>query len=85
MATAYRGFQLGLLPERKINKRALATAMGWWRWLLLILINLVADHAGKAASCRLSRDRTDSHAVVAAGTGADQDEARGSCPSCFRR
>ena len=29
MATAYRGFQLGLLPERKINKRAMATATGW--------------------------------------------------------
>jgi hypothetical protein len=28
MATAYGGFQLGLLPERKINKRAVAAAYG---------------------------------------------------------
>ncbi len=40
MATAYRGFQLGLLPERKINKRALATAYGLVTLALLIVINL---------------------------------------------
>jgi TonB family protein len=40
MATAYRGFQLGLLPERKVNKRALATAYGIVALLLLIVINL---------------------------------------------
>jgi TonB family protein len=40
MATAYRGFQLGLLPERKINKRALATAYGLVTLVLLIVINL---------------------------------------------
>jgi TonB family protein len=40
MATAYRGFQLGLLPERKINKRALATAYGLVALVLLIVINL---------------------------------------------
>lgn len=40
MATAYRGFQLGLLPERKINKRALATSYGLVTLALLILINL---------------------------------------------
>lgn len=40
MATAYGGFQLGLLPERKINKRALATAYGLVTLALLILINL---------------------------------------------
>ena len=28
MATAYRGFQLGLLPEPKVNKKAVATAYG---------------------------------------------------------
>ena len=37
---AYRGFQLGLLPERKINKRAVATAYGIVALVLLILINL---------------------------------------------
>src|SRR5271169_4887865 len=40
MATAYRGFQLGLLPERKVNKKALATAYGVVAFVLLILINI---------------------------------------------
>jgi TonB family protein len=40
MATPYRGFQLGLLPERKVNKRAIATAYGLVTLALLILINL---------------------------------------------
>jgi TonB family protein len=40
MATAYRGFQLGLLPERKVNKRAIATAYGLVALVLLIVINL---------------------------------------------
>jgi TonB family protein len=40
MATPYRGFQLGLLPERKINKRALATSYGLVTLAILILINL---------------------------------------------
>jgi len=40
MATAYRGFQLGLLPERKVNKRAMAISYGLVVLILLILINL---------------------------------------------
>jgi|SRR5580698_369962 TonB family protein len=40
MATATRGFQLGLLPERKVNKRALATAYGLIALAVLVLINL---------------------------------------------
>lgn len=40
MSTAYGGFQLGLLPERKINKRAVATAYGLVALVLLILINV---------------------------------------------
>lgn len=40
MATPYRGFQLGLLPERKINKKALATGYGLITLAVLILINL---------------------------------------------
>ena len=40
MATAYSGFQLGLLPERKVNKRAIATAYGIVALVLLIVINL---------------------------------------------
>src|SRR5580658_6358043 len=40
MATPYRSFQLGLLPERKINKRALATSYGLVTLVLLIVINL---------------------------------------------
>ena len=38
--SAYGGFQLGLLPERKLNKRAIATAYGIVLLLLLIVINL---------------------------------------------
>jgi TonB family protein len=40
MATAYGGFRLGLLPERKINKRAMVTSYGLVMLLLLIVINL---------------------------------------------
>lgn len=40
MATAYGGFQLGLLPERKVNKRALAAAYGVVALVLLIVINI---------------------------------------------
>jgi len=40
MALPDRGFQLGLLPERKINKRALATSYGLVTLVLLIIINL---------------------------------------------
>ena len=40
MATPYRGFQLGLLPERKINKQALATSYGLVTLFVLILINI---------------------------------------------
>src|ERR1035438_555289 len=40
MATAYGGFRLGLLPERKINKRAMVTSYGLVTLLLLIVINL---------------------------------------------
>lgn len=37
---AYRGFQLGLLPERKIDRRALVTSYGLLTLAVLILINL---------------------------------------------
>lgn len=37
---AYRGFQLGLLPERKIDRRALVTSYGLVTFLVLVLINL---------------------------------------------
>lgn len=40
MSMAYGGFQLGLLPERKVNKRAVATAYGLVLLALLIVINL---------------------------------------------
>ena len=40
MAMAYGGFQLGLLPERKLNKKAIATAYGIVALLLLIVINV---------------------------------------------
>src|ERR1700676_2589466 len=40
MTTAYRGFQLGLLPARKINKRAMVTSYALVTLLLLIVINM---------------------------------------------
>lgn len=40
MATPYRGFQLGLLPERKIDKRALMTSYGLVTLVVLVFINL---------------------------------------------
>ena len=40
MATYQRGFQLGILPERKIDKRALATSYTFMVLVTLLLINL---------------------------------------------
>jgi TonB family protein len=40
MATPYRGFQLGLLPERKVNKKAMAASYGLVTLAVLLLINL---------------------------------------------
>jgi TonB family protein len=40
MATVYGGFQLGILPERKINKRAMVTSYALVSLVLLIVINL---------------------------------------------
>src|SRR5579871_468447 len=40
MPTPYGGFQLGLLPERKLNKKAIATAYGIVALVLLIVINV---------------------------------------------
>ena len=40
MATYQRGFQLGILPERKIDKRALATSYALMLLALLLLVNL---------------------------------------------
>jgi TonB family protein len=40
MATAQQGFQLGILPERKIDRRALATGYTFLVLMLLLLINV---------------------------------------------
>src|SRR3984885_2160611 len=40
MTMAYGGFQLGLLPERKVNKRAMVTSYALVSLLLLIVINI---------------------------------------------
>jgi TonB family protein len=40
MATPYRGYQLGLLPERQIDKRALLTSYGLVTLVVIIFINL---------------------------------------------
>src|SRR5271168_5000239 len=40
MATYQRGFQLGILPERKIDRRALASSYAFVVVCTLILINL---------------------------------------------
>ena len=39
MATSV-GFQLGLLPERKLNKRALAASYGFLIFLLILMVNI---------------------------------------------
>lgn len=39
MATSV-GFQLGLLPERKLNKRALAASYGFLIFLLIVMVNI---------------------------------------------
>ena len=85
MATAYRGFQLGLLPERKINKRALATSYGLVALVLLIVINLGLLLPEKLQLAAISRYRTYSYAFVAARAGAHQSQARGASRSCFPR
>ena len=40
MATYQNGFQLGILPERKIDKRALVASYTFMVVLLLLLVNL---------------------------------------------
>ena len=40
MTTSYGGFQLGLLPERKVNKRAMMTSYALVTLLLLIAFNI---------------------------------------------
>ena len=40
MATPQQNFQLGILPERKIDKRALAASYTFMVLLLLLLVNL---------------------------------------------
>ncbi len=40
MATSQHSFQLGILPERKIDRRALATSYAFMVLLLLLLVNL---------------------------------------------
>lgn len=40
MATPYRGFELGLLPERKMDKRAFATSYGLITLAVIIFVNL---------------------------------------------
>ncbi|MGD0988673.1 MAG: hypothetical protein ABR874_12740, partial [Candidatus Sulfotelmatobacter sp.] len=40
MGTPERSFQLGILPERKIDRRALATSYAIMVLLMLLLVNL---------------------------------------------
>ncbi len=40
MATSQRGFQLGILPERKIDRRALVTSYAFLVVVILIIINI---------------------------------------------
>ena len=40
MATSQQGFQLGILPERKIDKRALAASYAFMVVLTFLLVNL---------------------------------------------
>ena len=73
MATAYRGFQLGLLPERKINKRALATSYGLVALVILILINLELIMPEKLKMVTYHVTEMIPMPALAAGAGADQD------------
>ena len=76
MATAYGGFQLGLLPERKINKRAMATATASCLLLLIIVINLGLFCRKSCSSSQYHVTELIPHALVAAGTGAHSSRSR---------
>lgn len=49
MSTYQRGFQLGILPERKIDKRALATSYTFLAIVTLLLINIGVIFPGRIA------------------------------------
>ena len=84
MATAYRGFQLGILPERKINKRALATSYGLVALVLLIVINIGLLLPDKLQLTQYHVTELIPMPSLAAGASADQARRRRSRPSCCR-
>ncbi len=72
MATPYRGFQLGLLPERKINKRASGHQLRFVDAGGAAAYQSESAAAGKTAADAISRNGPDSDAGAAAGAGSDQ-------------
>src|ERR1700745_1950508 len=47
MGAYQRGFELGILPERKIDKRALAASYALLLWLTFMLINVGVVFPGR--------------------------------------
>ena len=83
MPTAYGGFQLGLLPERKVNKRAMMTSYALVALLLLIVINIGLILPEKLQLAQYHVTEIDPNAVVAAGTGPSASQSPRFKPSCF--
>ena len=50
MATPQPSFQLGILPERKIDKRALATSYAFMVLVTFLLVNLGLRVSGSASA-----------------------------------
>ena len=73
MATSV-GFQLGILPERKMDRRALAASYGLLIFLIIVMINIGwiwPDSLNITAA--VSRHRVDSAAEPAAQAAEDED------------
>ena len=86
MATYQRGFKLGILPERKIDKRALATG-----YTFLVLMVLLSDQhrtfvSGQDFAETVPRYGIDSAAQLEAGAGTHQSgEAGGEAEAASSR
>ena len=76
MATSV-GFQLGLLPERKMDRRALAASYGFLMFLLIVMVNIGwiwPDSLNITAA--VSRHGTDPDAEPAARAAEGEDLQR---------
>ena len=75
MATPQHSFQLGILPERKIDKRALATSYGFMVLVTFLLVNLGIVFPDRLQLQGVSCHGIDSSARDEAGARAGQGEA----------